>query len=156
MPEFRGWGGSSYPDVTVSAEGFSTEAQYTAKPRVEAPGKTTRAFRPGRVKPGEWVVELGVAGVVPRTLGDLDGKVAFRVEIELEEAPRFADEPYRPARFDTAPARRGAGWYAGDMHVHAEHSAYGDATMREAFDYAFRPLANGGAGLDFVNLSDYV
>ena len=42
------------------------------------------------------------------------------------------------------------------MHVHAEHSALGDATMREAFDYAFGPLAQGGAGLDFITLSDYV
>ena len=28
--------------------------------------------------------------------------------------------------------------------------------MTEAFDYAFRPLAQGGAGLDFITLSDYV
>jgi hypothetical protein len=28
--------------------------------------------------------------------------------------------------------------------------------MREAFDFAFRPLARGGAALDFVTLSDYV
>ena len=40
--EFRGWGGSSHPDVTVSAEGFSTEAEYTASPRIDPPGKTTR------------------------------------------------------------------------------------------------------------------
>jgi hypothetical protein len=42
------------------------------------------------------------------------------------------------------------------MHVHAEHSAYGDATITEALDYAYKPLAEGGAGLDFVTLSDYV
>ena len=47
----------------------------------------------------------------------------------------FADEPYRPAPYDSRPAKRGRGWYAGDMHVHAEHSAYGDATMREALDF---------------------
>ena len=40
--------------------------------------------------------------------------------------------------------------------MHAEHSAQNDATMREAFDYAFRPLDEGGAGLDFITLSDYV
>ena len=51
---------------------------------------------------------------------------------------------------------RAPGWYAGDFHVHAEHSSLGDATMTEAFDYAFRPLAQGGAGLDFITLSDYV
>ena len=28
--------------------------------------------------------------------------------------------------------------------------------MSETFDYAFRPLAEGGAGLDFITLSDYV
>ena len=64
--------------------------------------------------------------------------------------------PYIPAPYDTAPAQGAAGWYAGDFHVHAEHSSLGDATMRETFDYAFRPLAAGGAGLDFITLSDYV
>ena len=54
------------------------------------------------------------------------------------------------------PARSQPGWYAGEFHVHAEHSALGDATMAETFRYAFRPLAEGGAGLDFVTLSDYV
>ncbi len=156
MPEFRGWGGSSHPDVTVSAEGFSSEAEYTARPRIDPPGKTTRAFRPGPIRPGLWAVELGVAAVVPRALGDFDGKVGWRVEIELSDDPAFADEPYEPAAYDPRPARGGAGWYAGDMHVHAEHSAYGDATMREAFDYAFAPLSSGGAGLDFLALSDYV
>ncbi len=156
VPEFRGWGGSSHPDVTVSAEGFSTEEQYLAKPRIDPPGKTTRAFLPGVIEPGEWAVELGVAAVVPRSLGDLDEKVAWRVEIELADDRAFADEPYRPARLDNTPASRAPGWYAGDMHVHGEHSAYGDATISEALDYAYTPLAKGGAGLDFVTLSDYV
>ncbi|HEU0025125.1 MAG TPA: hypothetical protein VFQ12_10855, partial [Thermoleophilaceae bacterium] len=154
--EFRGWGGSSHPDVTLSAEGFSTEAQYTASPRVEVPGKTTRGFIPGPIKPGEWAAELGVAAVIPQSEGDADGKVKWRVEIELSDDPAFKDEPYRPARYDTRPVRRHAGWYAGDMHVHAEHSNYGAATMTETFDYAFRSLADGGAGLDFITLSDYV
>ena len=42
------------------------------------------------------------------------------------------------------------------MHVHAEHSALGDATMTETFGFAFKPLSQGGGGLDFVTLSDYV
>jgi len=156
VPEFRGWGGSSHPDVTVSAEGFSTEEQYMADPREDPPGKTTRAFRPGPIDPGEWALELGVAAVADQELGDADGKVAWRVEIQLSDDPAFADEPYRPARYDSRPARTEPGWYAGDLHVHAEHSAYGDATMTEALGYAFRPLAEGGAGLDFITLSDYV
>ena len=156
VPEFRGWGGSSHPDVTVSPEGFSSEADYAANPRREVAGKTTRAFRPGPMEPGEWAVELGVAAVTPPEQGNLGGDVAYRVEIELSSDPAFADEPYTPAPYDRRPARRGPGWYAGDLHVHAEHSAYGDATMREAFDYAFGSLDEGKAGLDFITLSDYV
>jgi hypothetical protein len=97
--EFRGWGGSSHPDVTVSPEGFSTEEQYSASPREEVPGKTTRAFRPGPIPAGQWAVELGVAAVVSQADGDLDGRVEWRVEIELSDDPSFADEPYRPARY---------------------------------------------------------
>jgi hypothetical protein len=151
--EFRGWGGSSHRDVTISAEGFSTEAEYTASPRVEPPGKTTRAFLPGRIRPGRWAAELGVAAVIGQSEGDADGKVGWRVEIELADDPAFADEPYRETRYDRSPARRWPGWYEGDFHVHAEHSGYGDATMTETFDYAFSPA---GAGLDFITLSDYV
>ena len=154
--EFRGWGGSSHPDVTLSAEGFSTEAQYIARPRVEVPGKTTRGFIPGRIAPGTWAAELGVGAVIAQAEGDADGKVRWRVEIELSEDPAYKDEPYRPARYDTRPARGRPGWYAGDMHVHAEHSNYGAATMTETFSYAFKPLSEGGAGLDFMALSDYV
>jgi hypothetical protein len=154
--EFRGWGGSSHPDVTLSAEGFSSEADYTASPRVEPPGKTTRAFLPGPIKPGTWAAELGVAAVIPQSEGDADGKVGWRVEIEFAEDPAFADEPYKPVPYDPRPVRRHPGWYSGDFHVHAEHSAYGNATMTKSFDYAFSPVASGGGGLDFLTLSDYV
>jgi len=149
--EFRGWGGSSHPDVTVSPEGFSSEAQYRARPKGHVPGKTTRGFIPGPIPAGTWHAELGVAAIIGREAGDADGVVAWRLEIELSSDPAFADEPYRPARYDTTPARRRAGWYEGDLHVHAEHSALGDATIRETADYAFKR-----AGLDFVTFSDYV
>ena len=148
---FRGWGGSSHPDVTLSPEGFSTEAQYLASPKGHVPGKTTRGFRPGPARPGRWYAELGLAAIAGRALGDTDDRVAWRVEVELSRDPAFADEPYRPARYRAKPKRRKAGWYTGDLHVHAEHSSLGDATMREAFRYAFAE-----AKLDFVTLSDYV
>lgn len=151
--EFRGWGGSSHPDVTVSAAGFSSEAEYLADPQGHVPGKTTRGFRPGPIAPGRWAVELGVAAVVSQAEGDADGEVAWRVEIELSEEP--VGEPYEPAPYPRLPASHASGWYAGDLHVHAEHSALGDATMREAFDFAFAPRPEG-AGLDFLTLSDYV
>lgn len=156
VAQFRGWGGSSHPDVIVSPEGFSTEEQYLARPKGNVPGKTTRGFEPGPVPAGEWGVELGLASIIGRSGGDTDGKVAYRVEIELSTDPAFADEPYRPAPYDSRPAARRPGWYAGDMHVHAEHSALGDATMTETFDYAFGGRDRGGAGLDFITLSDYV
>ena len=153
--EFRGWGGSSHPDVTVSPEGFSTEQQYLDEPKGHVPGRTTRGFHPGPVPAGQWAVELGVAAVMDTSEGDLDGRVAWRVEIELSSDPAFADEPYQPAPYRSEPARDEPGWYAGDLHVHAEHSSLGDATMTEVFDYAFAPPGEG-AGLDFVTLTDYV
>jgi hypothetical protein len=154
--EFRGWGGSSHPDVTVSPQGFSTQAQYEKEPKGHVPGRTTRGFVPGPIPAGAWAAELGVAAVVTREQGDADGRVAWRLEIELSSDPAHADEPYRPASYDPAPARQQAGWYTGDLHVHAEHSSLGDATMTEVFGYAFGPLSQGGAGLDFIMLSDYV
>jgi hypothetical protein len=148
--EFRGWGGSSRPDVTVSPEG-------TIDPDPPPVGaqKTTVGFVPGPIPEGEWAAELGLAAIVPQSEGDFDGQVAWRVEIDLIDDPGFSDEPYQPVPYETAPAQSAPGWYAGDMHVHARHSNPGDATMRETFDYAFEPLP-AGAGLDFITLSDYV
>jgi hypothetical protein len=154
--EFRGWGGSSHPDVTLSAEGFSTDQQYRANPRIEVPGKTTRGFLPGAIKPGQWAAELGVGAVIDQSLGDADGKVGWRVEIDYANDPSFADEPYKPTPYNRNPVRTTKGWYSGDFHVHAEHSAYGNAPMIDVFNYAFTPVSKGGAGLDFVTLSDYV
>ena len=135
----RGWGGSSHPDVTLSPEGFDSEQG------------TTRAFTPGPVQEGRWNVELGLAAIAGRELGDSDGAVAWRVEIDLIQDPAYADAPYKPARYDETPAKAQPGWYAGDLHVHGEHSALNDAPMTEVFDYAFK-----AAGLDFITLSDYV
>jgi hypothetical protein len=151
---FRGWGGSSHPDVTVSTSGFSSEAQYLANPRGDVPGRTTRGFLPGPVPAGRWEAELGVGGVVTAAQGNPANAVAWRLEIAF--LPSVPGPPYVPAPYDETPARRGPGWYAGDLHVHGEHSALGDATNREVVDYAFKPLAEGGAGLDFITLNDYV
>jgi hypothetical protein len=106
---------------------------------------------PGPVPAGRWHAELGLAAIASRAMGDLDGRVAWRVEVELSRDAAFADEPYRAAPYPKRPVKRRAGWYTGDLHVHAEHSALGDATMRETFDYAF-----GEAKLDFLTLTDYV
>lgn len=157
--EFRGWGGSSHPDTQITPQGFTGEDLYAHDPHANQPGLTTRGFVPGPIPPGRWAVELGVASVTPQTQGDADGKVAWRVEIALSSNPDYAAHPYVPAPYDAAPARSAPGWYAGDMHVHAEMSNLGAATMRTTFDYAFAPLSDPthpGAGLDFMTLSDYV
>jgi len=147
--EFRGWGGSSRKDVTLSPEG-----SIDPDPAPVATTETTVGYRPGAVEPGEWAVELGVAAVGAELLTE-DGRVEWRVEIDLIDDPAFADDPYEPVPYDETTAIADPGWYAGDFHVHARHSAPGDATMRETFDYAFAPFGQG-AGLDFITLSDYV
>jgi hemolysin type calcium-binding protein len=154
--EFRGWGGSTHPDVTISPNGFSSEAQYLANPRAHVHGRTTRGFEPGPMPAGQWAVELGLASITSQSQRDADGKLAWRVEIQSSTSSDWSNAPYQPAAYDPGPANPGPGWYAGDLHVHAEHSSLGDATDRETFDYAFRPMAQGGAGLDFITLSDYV
>lgn len=147
--EFRGWGGSSRKDVTLSPEG-----SFDPDPPPVATQETTIGYRPGPTPPGEWAVELGVAAIGTELLVE-DQEVDWRVEIDLIDDPAFADDPYAPVAYDSRPASSAPGWYAGDLHVHGRHSAPGDATMRETFDYSFAPLGEG-AGLDFITLSDYV
>ena len=89
---FRGWGGSSHPDVTVSTSGFSSEAEYLADPRGDVPGRTTRGFLPGPVPAGHWEAELGVGGVVTREQGNPANAVAWRLEIDFLPDP----SPGRP------------------------------------------------------------
>ena len=159
-PEFRGWGGSSRKDVTLSPEG-------TIDPDPDvATQKTTVGYLPGPIPAGEWAAELGVAAI-GQELATEDGVVQWRLEIDYIDDPAFSDEPYSAVPYDTTPANAGPGWYAGDLHVHARHSNPSDATMRTTFNYAFcpdpalgalcqEPGAQPGAGLDFITLSDYV
>jgi len=132
--EFRGWGGSSRPNVLITPE-----------------VSTTVGFLPGAIPAGRWAAEIGVAAVSTPTEGDLDSSVAWRLEFYSASLASDVDDPWQPAAYDTTPANPNAGWYKGDMHVHAEHSSPADATMRETFDYAFKK-----AGLDFLTMSDYV
>jgi hypothetical protein len=161
VEEFRGWGGSSRPDVTVSSEGT-----IDPDPPPVASDTTTVGFRPGPIPAGQWAVELGVAALGEELPAE-DGEVQWRVEIDLLQGAQYTDEPYQQTAYNSAPSNSEPGWYAGDMHVHARHSNPGDATMRETFSYAFCPdpdlgglcAAEGaqpGAGLDFITLSDYV
>ena len=132
--EFRGWGGSSRPNVLITPE-----------------ASTTVGFLPGAIPPGEWAAEIGVAAVTGPTEANPSSSVNWRLEIFTDALASDLDAPWEPAPYDETPAKPTPGWYAGDMHVHAEHSSPNDATMVETFDYGFKK-----AGLDFITLSDYV
>ena len=106
--EFRGWGGSSRPDLFVS------------------PKAATLGFIPGPVPGGRWAAELGVAAVAGQDEGDAGGDVSWRLEIFLTNHPADTKPRWRPTPYDTTPAVSRPGWYAGDFHVHAEHSDPGD------------------------------
>jgi hypothetical protein len=132
--EFRGWGGSSRPNVLITPE-----------------DSTTVGYKPGPIPAGKWAAEIGVAAVAGLIEGDTSGGVEWRLEIFTDDDPADADQPWTPAPYDASVVNPNAGWYKGDFHVHARHSNPNDATMKQAFDYAFGP-----AGLDFITLSDYV
>ncbi len=155
--EFRGWAGSSIRDVTVSPNGFSDEATYSANRKAHVHGRTTRGYEPGPIPAGQWAVELGVAAVASQQEGDATGEVAWRVEVDLSTSTDFTNDLYLPTPYASTPADADPGWYAGDFHVHGEHEP-GNALMRETFRYAFSPIAPGSAGgaaLDFVTLVDH-
>ncbi|HVL82428.1 MAG TPA: CehA/McbA family metallohydrolase [Actinomycetota bacterium] len=138
---FRGWGGSSRPDVLINPRGND----------LGGPDVTTVGFNPGPVPAGEWAAEIGVASVAGPEEGDPDGSVSWRLEVYWDHRAADLVDPYEPTAYDVTPARSEPGWYKGDLHVHARHSAPQDASMMEAFGYAFDE-----AGLDFITLSDYV
>ena len=127
-----------------------------------AEGPRRRAARraascPVRSRPAAGRRSSASRAVVARREARTRRPVDWRVEIELARGSRLRRRsPTCPRPTTRRPRTPRPGWYAGDMHVHAEHSALGDATMTETFDYAFRSLADGGAGLDFITLSDYV
>lgn len=152
--ELRGSSGSAVRDVTIAPNGFSSEATYEAAPKGYVSGRTTRAYEPGPIPGGEWVAELGLGAISTTTEGNLDNAVAWRVDVQTTTSPAFADDPYSPVPYDESAVRGEPGWYAGDFHVHGEEEP-GNALMRETFDYAFAPVSEGGAGLDFVQLVDH-
>ncbi len=154
--ERRGWSGSAVRDLAISENGFSPEDVYLANGGADrkkyVSGYTTRAYEPGPLPAGKWAVELGLAAIAPPP-GDPDG-VAWRVRVETSSEGSWADHPYVPVPYDGSPASREAGWYTGDLHAHGEEEP-GNATMKQTFDYGFRPISQGGAGLDFMTLVDH-
>ncbi|MFN8159768.1 MAG: CehA/McbA family metallohydrolase [Solirubrobacterales bacterium] len=151
-PERRGWSGSAVKDLAIAVNGFSSESAYLAARKAYVSGRTTRAYEPGPLPAGKWAVELGLAAIAPPP-GDPDG-IAWRVRVETSSDGSWADDPYAPVAYDDSAVSQEPGWYVGDLHAHGEEEP-GNATMKQTFDYGFRPIAQGGAGLDFMTLVDH-
>ena len=138
--EFRGWGGSSHPDVTLSPEGFSTEAAVPRRARrATCPAGPRAASGPGPIRPGRWAAELGARrDRRPRRSATPTAASPGASRSSTAQRPGVRrPSPTARRRYRRKPGASRPGWYTGDLHVHAEHSALGDATMSETFDYAF-------------------
>lgn len=148
VPERRGWSGSAVKDLAIAENGFSPAATYEAGRKNLVEGYTTRAYQPGAIQAGSWTAELGLASLAGAN------PVAWRVQVETSSDVGWADDPYAPAELSTRVQNPDPGWYAGDVHPHGEQEP-GNALMKTSFDYAFKPIADGGAGLDFLGLVDH-
>ena len=145
--ERRGWSGSAVKDLAISENGFSPPATYETDRKAYVHGYTTRAYQPGPLPEGDWTAELGIAAVAAPTAG-------YTVEVSTSTSPQWANQPYARATDSGAVANPTAGWYAGDVHAHGEQEP-GNALVSTSLDYAFKSLAQGGAGLDWIGLVDH-
>lgn len=160
--ERRGWSGSSVRTIGIGENGYTDETVYNEVTDVDdqgkktygkrknyVPGHTSRAFKPGPIEEGTWAVELGAGWIDPDGAG-----VDWRLEVITSTDPgwsndTFVAEPYAPNVANPNP-----GWYQGDLHVHGE-SEPGNAPMNQTLDLGFKPLSEGGSGLDFINLVEH-
>ena len=110
-------------------------------PIVVSADTDSRTVVAGKVEPGIWHVELGVAW--------LAGPSVWRVEVRcpLGDQP----EPLAPDRADASlVADPEPGWYAADFHLHGYHSSPDGPDPEEMVELA------RSAGLDIVPVTEYV
>lgn len=128
---FRGWSGSR--------QGKTAEGQDPVFVQADA---AERGYVPGRVEPGTWHVEAGIAAVGPAGL-------TYEITIACSD-PATGPAPEPDPVDATHVARTEPGWYAGDFHMHGYHS-HPNAPEWDAFvDHA------RAAGLDFLPVTEYV
>ncbi|HKY91108.1 MAG TPA: CehA/McbA family metallohydrolase [Nevskiaceae bacterium] len=127
---FRGWGGSRQGRLDLGQPPVFVQAD-----------AADRGFTPGRVKPGLWHVEIGIAAVAPQG-ADYEVQIACKAALGSKPAADRVD-PHHVARFEP-------GWYHGDFHMHAYHS-----NPRGPDDVAFVAQARA-AQLDFLMVTEYV
>ena len=146
--ERRGWSGSALRTIGIGENGYSDPATYQAGRKNYVPGRTTRAYRPGPINPGQWAVEFGAGWIDPDGAG-----VDWKLEITTSTDSHWSDDPFVPDPYTPYVANPNPGWYTGDMHVHGEMEP-GNATMRQTMDLGFGALPTGN-GLDFMTLVDH-
>ena len=150
--------------MTVSPNGFSSEAQYLASPRGHVHGRTTRGFEPGPIPAGEWAVELGVAAVASQIEGDSrrQGRVAGRDRASATRATGRTSRTSRPPTTRVRPARARAGTPGTSTCTPSTRRSATRRCARRSTTRSRRCRATAasvpvpGPGLDFITLSDYV
>ena len=103
----------------------------------------SRGFVAGAIQPGTWTAAVEHHGIFGATV-DYEIAVRGRSAPSDAELAALVEPAYREAPF----ARRGPGWYFGELHSHSIHSD-GKHEMAEIADRAAR------AGLDFLALTDH-
>ena len=147
--ERRGWSGSALRTVGIAENGYTEESVYNASRKAYVPGHTTRAFKPGPIEAGEWAVELGAGWIDPDGAG-----VDWRIEVVTSSDNGWANDPFVASPYQADAINTKAGWYTGDLHAHGEMEP-GNAPMSQTFDLGFKPLVEGGNGLDFMTVVDH-
>ena len=127
---FRGWSGGDKMTFTLSA----TDA--------------TPSYLPGPIRPGRWLLILGVPNIRIGCEAAYEAKIYFG-RGEATEVSRFSD----------APLAVGARWYRGDLHMHTCHS---DGTVearsgaRRVPGPVYRTVEAAAAkGVDFIAVTDH-
>ena len=92
----RGWSGSAVKNLAISENGFSDETTYNANRKAFVNGRTTRAYQPGPIQPGEWAVELGIAYVAPDSADDTNG-IHYHVQVLQSNDPTWSNDAYAPS-----------------------------------------------------------
>jgi len=129
---FRGWGGSRQGRIDRNQS-----------PSFVQEDSADRGYQPGRVNPGVWTAELGIAAVSPNGADWL-----LRVECKQAASRNgpLADDPVDK----THVANFAPGWYHGDFHMHGFHSQPNGPDSAEFIAQA------RAASLDFLMVTDYV
>jgi hypothetical protein len=127
---FRGWSGGNKASFTLS----ETDA--------------TPSYLPGPVRPGRWILILGIPNIRQ------DVRSAFTASVYFAHA---TDLPII-STFSQSPLRTGPAWYRGDLHMHDAHSD--GSCLSQSGQKVPCPLyktveSAARRGLDFIAISDH-